>query len=89
MTRIFPYKENIFLIREKTGQKKPIFWHNSRSECLKKCHEELQETLIISFATMQMAFKTFSKKLQGEVKHVAACFFFQIEIITGLGGQRN
>ena len=79
MTRIFPYKENIFLIREKTGQKKPIFWHNSRSECLKKCHEELQETLI-SFATMQMAFKTFSKKLQREVKHVAACF-------TGFGGQ--
>ena len=30
LTRTFPYYEklfNVFLIRENTGQRKPVFWH--------------------------------------------------------------
>ena len=37
LTRIFPYKDKIYdyvLIREDTGQRKPVFWNNSCSENL-------------------------------------------------------
>ena len=38
LNRIFPYKDRIYdyvLIREDTGQRKPVFWNFLRSENLK------------------------------------------------------